>query len=113
MESKEIADWLTAANIIQQKLAPIDGPYRAFFVNKLGSLKATQPAILEAIAKIASAKNKIATTNYDHLISQALNWDRADWTNHLRVVEALRDRRPAVWHIHGGFDRPEFDHLLP
>ena len=87
-------------------MAPADGPYRAFFVGKLGSLKATQPAILEAIAKIAAAKNKIATTNYDHLISQALDWDRADWTDHLRVVEALRDTRPAVWHIHGDFDRP-------
>ncbi len=106
LESKEIADWLNAANTIQQKLAPIDGPFRAFFVNKLGSLKAIQPAILEAIAKIASAKNKIATTNYDHLISQALNWDRADWTDHLRVIESLRGRRPAVWHIHGDFDRP-------
>ena len=104
--AKEIADWLTAANTIQQKLAPVDGPYRAFFVGKLGSLKAIQPAILDAIAKIASAKNRIATTNYDHLISQALNWDRADWTNHLRVIEALQHKRPAVWHIHGDFDRP-------
>jgi tetratricopeptide (TPR) repeat protein len=106
LESKEIADWLSAANTIQQKLAPVDGPYRAFFVDKLGSLTVVQPAILEAIEKIASAKNKVATTNYDHLISQALNWDRADWTNHLRVIEALQRKRPAVWHIHGDFDRP-------
>ena len=106
ISSSQVEDWLNAANTIQQKLAPPDGPYRAFFVGKLGSLKATQPAILEAIAKIAAAKNKIATTNYDHLISQALDWDRADWTDHLRVIEALRGARPAVWHIHGDFDRP-------
>jgi tetratricopeptide (TPR) repeat protein len=37
---------------------------------------------------------------------QALDWDRADWTDHLRVIEALRGARPAVWHIHGDFDRP-------
>ena len=107
MASAEVADWLGAANLIQQKLAPADGPYRAFFVSQLGSLKAAHPAILQAIAKIASARNKIATTNYDHLISQALGWDRADWTDPLRVVEALRrGKRPAVWHIHGDFDRP-------
>jgi tetratricopeptide (TPR) repeat protein len=107
ISSDLVEDWLNAANTIQQKLGgPAGGPYRAFFVGKLGSLKATQPAILEAIAKIAAAKNKIATTNYDHLISQALDWDRADWTDHLRVIEALRGARPAVWHIHGDFDRP-------
>jgi len=106
LASAEVADWLGAANIIQQKLAPVDGPYRAFFVSRLGALKAAQPGILEAIAKIASARNKIATTNYDHLISEAIGWDRADWTDHQRVVEALRGKRPAVWHIHGDFDRP-------
>jgi SIR2-like domain len=107
ISSDQVDDWLNAANTIQQKLGgPAGGPYRAFFVSKLGSLKGTQPAILEAIAKIASAKNKIATTNYDHLISQALDWDRADWTDYLRVIEALRGKRPAVWHIHGDIDRP-------
>ena len=103
----EVVDWLTAANTIQAKLGgPTGGPYRAFFVKKLGSLVATHPDILQALDKIAVAKNRIATTNYDHLIAEALRWDRADWTNHLRVIEALRGERPAVWHIHGDFDRP-------
>jgi SIR2-like domain len=106
LSSKLVKDWLRAADTIQEELAPPDGPFRDFFVKKFCCLKATQPAILEAIAKIASAKNKIATTNYDHLISQELGWDRADWADHLRVIEALRGERPAVWHIHGDFDRP-------
>jgi hypothetical protein len=106
LASNSVEDWLDAANRIKKKLAPLDGHYRAFLVDKLGSLKATRPSILEAIAKIAAAKNKIATTNYDHLISQALVWDRADWTDHLRVIEALLGTRPAVWHIHGDIDRP-------
>ncbi len=106
LSSNLIEDWLNAASTIQQKLAPPDGPYRAFFVSKLGSLKATRPAILEAIAKIAASRNRIATTNYDHLISQALGWGRADWTEHQLVIEALRGKRQAVWHIHGDIDRP-------
>jgi hypothetical protein len=106
LSSNSVEDWLDAADRIQKKLAPPNGPFRAFFVDRLGSLKATRPAILEAIAKIASAKNKIATTNYDHLISKELDWDRADWTDHLRVIEALRGERPAVWHINGDIDRP-------
>jgi hypothetical protein len=44
ISSSQVEDWLNAANTIQQKLAPRDGPYRAFFVGKLGSLRATQPA---------------------------------------------------------------------
>ena len=107
LASDEIADWLSAANTIQARLGgPIGGPYRAFFVKKFGSLTATRPEILQSIVKIAETNNRIATTNYDHLISQALSWDRADWTDYLRVIEALRGKRPAVWHVHGDFDRP-------
>jgi len=108
LESDKVKDWLRAADLIQEQLGgPKDGPFRAFFVNRLGDLKATQPAILEAIAKIASVRNRIATTNYDHLVADALDWDRAVWTDPPRVIEALRDKRPAVWHVHGDFDRPE------
>ena len=105
-------DWLDVANIIQRKLGgPSGGRYKAYFVRKLSSLRATRPKILEAIVKIAAAKNRIATSNYDHLIWEALrtdrgDWDRAEWTQHERVVEALSGSRPAVWHIHGDFDRP-------
>jgi tetratricopeptide (TPR) repeat protein len=105
-------DWLDVANIIQRKLGGTnDGHYRGYFVEKLCSLKATRPEILQAIVKIAAAKNRIATTNYDHLIWEALRsdrvvWDRAEWTQHERVIEALRGSRPAVWHIHGDVDRP-------
>jgi tetratricopeptide (TPR) repeat protein len=107
LASDEVGDWLNAADDIQAKLGgPSGGPYRAFFRQRLGGLKATRPAILRAIKRLADAGNRIATTNYDHLISQALHWDRADWTDHLRVIEALRHDPPAVWHIHGDYDHP-------
>ena len=105
-------DWLDVANIIQRKLGgPSDGRYRAYFADKLASLKATHPKVLQSIVKIAAARNPIATSNYDHLIWEALHtdhsiWDRAEWTQHERVIEALRGLRPAVWHIHGDIDRP-------
>jgi len=35
LTSREVADWLNAANTIQQKLASVDGTYRAFFVKSL------------------------------------------------------------------------------
>jgi tetratricopeptide (TPR) repeat protein len=107
LTSDEVADWLNAANTIQARLGgPSGGPYRAFFKQRLGSLKATHSAILRAIKTLADAGNRVATTNYDHLISRALNWDRADWTDHVRVIEALRGDPPTVWHIHGDYDHP-------
>jgi tetratricopeptide (TPR) repeat protein len=107
LASRSLDDWLNVADTIQRKLGgPGSGLCRAFFVGEFGSLTATRPDVLRSIGKIAAANNRIATTNYDHLISQALGWDRADWTDHLRVIEALRGKRPAVWHIHGEFDRP-------
>jgi hypothetical protein len=107
LTSRSLEDWLIAADAIQRKLGGAGGgPYRAFFVGKFASLAATNPDVLRSIAKVAAARNRIATTNYDHLISKALGWDRADWTDHLRVIEALRGERPAVWHVHGDFDRP-------
>ena len=43
------AIWLNAADDIQAKLGgPSGGPYRAFFKQRLGGLKATNPAILRA-----------------------------------------------------------------
>jgi hypothetical protein len=107
LASDEVGDWLNAADDIQKKLGgPTGGLYRAFFKQRLGGLKATHPAILSALKRLADAGNRLATTNYDHLISQALRWDRADWTDHLRVIEALRRDPPAVWHIHGDYDHP-------
>ena len=107
LRSKQAAHWLAAADTIQAMLGGPSGlAYRDFFVRKLSTLAPMHREILEAIKNIAAAQNRIATTNYDHLISEALGWDRTNWTDHLRVVEALRDERPAVWHIHGDFDQP-------
>ena len=107
LRTPKTANWLRAADIVQAKLGgPSGGPYRAFFKQKLRGLEATSPAILRALKTLADVGNRVATTNYDHLISRALNWDRADWTDHLRVIEALRGDPPAVWHIHGDYDHP-------
>ncbi len=110
LESEQTEDWLTAADTIQTKLGGANsGAYRAFFVERLGKLEATKPAIVEAIGRLHKAGARVATTNYDHLLSEAsdLPHDRADWTNPTRVIEALRGERPAIWHIHGEFDNPQ------
>jgi hypothetical protein len=66
LASDEVDDWLNAANTIQTKLGGSSaGPWRAFFKQRLGDLKVTNPAILDALKRLADAGNRIATTNYD------------------------------------------------
>ena len=108
LTSNEVEDWLNAADTIQSKLGgPSGGPWRAFFKQRLGKLSPSEPAILQALKRLSDAGNRIATTNYDHLISDAIDGQRADWTTPPRVIEALRREPPAVWHIHGEYQNPE------
>jgi tetratricopeptide (TPR) repeat protein len=110
LEDEDVDAWVAVADIIQAKLGGAKGgAYRAFFVKRLGALKASKPTILSAVVRLFALGNRIATTNYDHLLSQTpgLPQDRADWTDPARVIESLRGERPAIWHLHGDFDRPE------
>ena len=107
LQKPKSANWLRAADMVQAKLGgPAGGPYRAFLKERLGGLKPANPHILRSLKRLADAGNRIATTNYDHLISHALRWDRVDWSDHVRVIEALRGE-PVIWHIHGDYQRPE------
>jgi len=108
LASDDVDDWLNAANTIQAKLGgPSGGDYRAFFNERLGDLECSNSAVIGAIGKLAAAKNRTATTNYDHVLSKGLHWERVNWTKHELVVGALRGKREAVWHIHGDFDFSE------
>ena len=92
LESNEVGDWLNGANTLHAKLdGPSRGPYPAFFKQRLGSLKPANPAIVRALKRLADAGNCIATTNYDHLIADALGWDRVEWT------DPRAGYRGAVW----------------
>ena len=81
LRSKDAAQWLRAADIIQEELGgPTGDRYGAFLRSRLAPLKCADAALLDAVAKCAAAGNRVATTNYDHLISHHLRRDRVDWT---------------------------------
>lgn len=104
---KNADEWLYAADRVQEKLGGYEGAeYRGFFSEALSTLRNAKPALLTAIRKLADLGNPVATTNYDHVISQTFGRDRVDWLNHAGVIEALRGKRKSVWHIHGDYDHP-------
>lgn len=80
--------WLSAADIAQKKLGGCTaGKYRAWLKKNVGGLKATKPALLDAIQ---SLECRLATTNYDGLLRAHMGVEAKTWRNPNAVAEILK-----------------------
>jgi SIR2-like domain len=103
--SDDLDDLLGVAQQVSRKLgAPRDGAYRAWLQRTVGTLKVQQPDVLDALKALDIP---IATTNYDGLIEEVVDWPPVTWQERSRVEEVLRGGRPGVLHLHGYWDKPE------
>jgi hypothetical protein len=97
--------WLSAADIAQGKFGGyVDPRYRAWLKKSVGRLKATEPALLDAIKALNC---RLATTNYDGLLRAKMGVEAKTWRNPEAVAEILTGESSDVWHIHGYWDDPE------
>jgi SIR2-like domain len=97
--------WLSAADIAQKKLGSWNAPlYRAWLKKSVGGLKATEPALLDAIKALHC---RLATTNYDELLRAHMGVEAKTWRNPEAVAEILAGESSHVWHIHGYWNDPE------
>ena len=72
IEADDVKSWLVAADLFTTKLGGTsDGRYRAWIKSAVGSLRAENTELLEAIAALQC---RIATTNYDDLILTLQIW---------------------------------------
>jgi hypothetical protein len=69
-----------------------------------GRLKATEPALLDAIKALNC---RLATTNYDGVLRAKMGVEAKTWRNPEAVAEILTGESSDVWHIHGYWDDPE------
>jgi hypothetical protein len=100
--SKDPDDWLSAADTAQRKLGGrTAGKYRAWLQESVGELKATEPALLDAIKALHC---RLATTNYDSLLCDHIGVQPKTWRNPDAVAEILTGKTSHVWHIHGYWD---------
>ena len=82
----------------------VDPRYRAWLKKSVGRLKATEPALLDAIKALNC---RLATTNYDGLLRAKMGVEAKTWRNPEAVAEILTGESSDVWHIHGYWDDPE------
>jgi hypothetical protein len=100
-----ISDLLGVAEQVERRLQSRgQGDWREWLRETVGSLEATEPAIIEAIRALGAP---IATLNYDELFERLApprkshTWQEAeDWP---RVLESQDN---AILHLHGRWDRP-------
>jgi len=105
LSSKDPDLWLGAGDTAQKKLGGCKDPrYRAWLKNSVGGLKATNPALLDAIKALHC---RLATTNYDGLLRAHMGVEAKTWRNPEAVAEILTGESSNVWHIHGYWDDPE------
>jgi tetratricopeptide (TPR) repeat protein len=105
LNSDDIDDLFSVAEIVASKLgAPAGGEYGRWLRESVGSLRAVDRAVLEALRDL---KLPIATTNYDGLIEEVTGWLVVTWQDGAKVERVLRGDDQGVLHLHGFWDQPE------
>ncbi len=81
------------------------GEFRVWLNRSLGKLELRDRTLIDAIHDLGA---RIATTNYDDLLSRGRDGlQDIDWTDVAAVSEFVHGDRKGVLHLHGYFDRPE------
>ena len=73
-------------------------PYIDWLRDKVGGLKVRAPELAEAIGSLLTP---ILTTNYDHLLEQALHRATVNWMDRESMREIFRTESDAIGHLHG------------
>jgi DNA helicase HerA-like ATPase len=106
LRSNHPDDFISAARKISRALgAPNGGRYRSWLRRAIGQLPLADRSILDAIHGLGV---RIATTNYDGLLSRARDGiPPVCWTEPSRVERVLRGDEAGIIHLHGYWERPE------
>ena len=101
---KQTSLLITVAEQITEKLGgPGGGQYRRWLRETVGSLRITDASTLEALKGLGC---RLATTNYDHLLSEITGLAPISWDEAFEVEAWLRGEEPGILHLHGQYKRP-------
>jgi hypothetical protein len=105
IDSNDPDQLLRAASIIGRKLSKLaPGQYARWLADTVGSLKAKNPAIIEAIRNLSLPP---ATTNYDGLLSADKQLFPITWAEHSRLDSFYEKKGNTILHLHGYYGDPE------
>ena len=95
---------ITVAEQITEKLGgPDGGQYKRWLRETVGGLRITDASTLEALKGLGC---RLATTNYDHLLSEVTGLPPISWDDAFEVEAWLRGEEPGIPHLHGQYKRP-------
>lgn len=90
---------------VAQRLTEVlrDGDFRQWLNESVGRLALDDPEIVAAVHAIGA---RLATTNYDDLLSRDRSLPAVPWTDVPAALGMLRSNSPGVLHLHGYFRQP-------
>lgn len=105
LASKNVADVIDAATLVEQRLRAAKGSvFRDFLRQSVGSLSPSAPAILHALKDL---ELPLSTTNYDVLLETVLGVQGMSWTSDGLVQDFLAGKVRSVLHVHGHYAEPD------
>ena len=114
IQNGAVAEMIAAADLITDQLSkPSPGDFKKWLKDEVGSLQLKDRLVLDALLALGVP---LTTTNYDHLIEQALPQDPppvlVSWKVGDAVESLIRDWNrgevhQGVLHLHGRWDQPE------
>jgi tetratricopeptide (TPR) repeat protein len=102
LEQGDLTELLGVAEEVEHRLRE-KGKYTKW-ANQLGSLPLVDPQVLKAVEALGL---RIATTNYDNLITDVMHLDPVTLRDWDRALGVLKGDELGVLHLHGHFRRPE------
>lgn len=104
LDSSDTDLWLGAAQVVERKLKNSSGEFDVWLREKVGSLKATNRAVVEALAQL---NLPLFTTNYDGILEEVTGQRPVTWRQHGDLERVVRGELQAIVHLHGYFGDPE------
>lgn len=106
-EGGNVSELLAVASTIEKVLARPGGEWAKWLSQTIGKLKGTHLQVAEALVRLG--QGRLATTNYDHILTQASNRDLqpVHWKDARKMAQVARGERQGVMHLHGHWDAPE------
>lgn len=99
--AKDLDFLLSTAHDLTAKLGP---NFNGWLQKRISALQAVHREVIELLPRLGAL---VATTNYDHVISDVTGLPPVPWTNHAAVDDVVRGRKRGVLHLHGSYDAPD------
>jgi len=103
LKKQNVAARLAVAQRVSEALGAPDGEFLRWLGESVGKLPLKNGSIVDAIHSLSAP---VATTNYDHLLTQGRGIEHVPWTDVPAAQAILHGHHKAVLHLHGCFDHP-------